>query len=232
MVKHKVLLVEAETVMQVMVEGLIRSICDLKIANTVAEANAKIQKNTFSLILVEVQSPDGDGCEFCEKLRKNNNTTPVLFFAKQADVPRIQSYNFNSADYIVKPFEPKEFAARVSARLRAREADLTIQKGSFNIHLAEQTVTLTTLDGTINSIDLTPIEFKLFSCLLKNESKVVLREDLLKSAWGDSVHVSHHTMDTHISSLRKKLKTYGYSLKSVFKKGYSFTCEITEMQGS
>ncbi len=93
--------------------------------------------------------------------------------------------------------------------------------GPFKLDLISQKAYLAET-GTDSDLELTPIEFKLFAIFLKNEGKPHPRADLKKSVWGPSIHLSDHTVDTHVSSLRKKLTTYGAGLKSIVKTGYVF----------
>lgn len=231
MKKEKVLLVEDARDMQLIVRATIGAECDLSIASTLSEARQLIRDADFSLILLDVVLPDGSGFDLCHALRAEANfkNIPIFFLTGEDGVSqRVMGFDLGADDYIVKPFEPQEFKARVLAKLKrgtAAAGPSSFSRGKFTIDWTAQKASMVKTDGAKVDLALTPIEFKLLVQFLKNEGKVFSREELLESVWGGTVHVSGHTVDTHISSLRKKIGEYSTFIKAVVKKGYCYSPE-------
>lgn len=234
MAGDRILLVEDALSMQLVVQAAVGSLCSLTCVTTIADAEKELAQGPYALILLDVELPDGNGFEFCKKLRgqERYGIVPIIFLTWKADVDqRVLGFSLGGDDYIVKPIEPKEFSARIEAKLKRRPQgplQTTFCKADFKVDLTSHRVFLTSNNGVGNGecekeLNLTPIEFKLLIHFLRNEGVVLSREELLVAVWGDSVHVSAHTIDTHISSLRKKIAHTGHNLKAVVKKGYCFT---------
>jgi DNA-binding response OmpR family regulator len=221
--RDKVLLVEDVQAMQMTVQSLIGSTCDLKCVGTLAEAEKTLKTQNYSLLLLDVVLPDGDGFAFCEKIRQDNTFArlPIIFLTSKQDVEdRVRGFTLGADDYVTKPLEPNEFIARVKSKLVRSQSTKTsdvFTKGEFKIDAISQKAYLNETD-----LGLTPIEFKLFSLFVKNDGHVYSRADLKKFVWGPTIHLSDHTVDTHVSSLRKKLSRFSACLKSVVKTGYVF----------
>lgn len=227
--REKILLVEDTHAMQIVVQSLIGPLYDLTCVSNLKDADEALKKYNFSLLLLDVILPDGDGFAFCEKLRKDSSmlNLPIIFLTSKNEVEdRVRGFNLGADDYVVKPLEPNEFIARIKGKLaRAQSTKIpdVFTKGRFKIDSISQKVFLGNTE-----LGLTPIEFKLFSLFLKNEGQIYSRPDLKRFVWGPSTHLSNHTVDTHVSSLRKKLDGYSMCLKSVVKTGYVFRLSEAE----
>lgn len=225
--KKKVLLVEDARDMQLMVTSALGETCDLMCAGTIADARREMGAIPFDLIILDVNLPDGDGFEFCKYLRAQEmlSEIPIIFLTGETEIlSRVMGFELGADDYVTKPLEPNEFTARVLGKLkRSKKAQTSFRLAGFRVDLNLQKVFETSLDGTEKVMSLTPIECKLLSHFLQHAEKVFSRQELLAQFWGHDVHVSEHTVDTHISSLRKKMGASGSHLQSVFKKGYCFT---------
>lgn len=222
-----VLLVDDSKAMQMTVSSAISSLCQLTCASNIEEAQAQLNRQDFSLVLLDVSLPDGNGFEFCKQLRNNPKfkELPIIFLTGETEIEqRVLGFELGADDYVTKPIEPQEFIARVISKLRKSKAGQTnFRKGDFKIDLNIQKAFLIGNDSSETPLALTPIEFKLLVHFLQNEGKIFSREILLQTVWGDTVHVLGHTVDTHISSLRKKIGTFGSCLKAVMKRGYCFS---------
>lgn len=222
----KVLFVDDSDVMQALVQSVIGSICDLNFASNLKDAYSTLLIEDYSLLLLDVILPDGDGFDFCQRLRQNSifMSLPIIFLTgKNEIIDRVRGFDIGADDYVVKPIEPNEFKARVMSKLNRghySKDSSVFTKASFKINMISQKAYVSDLD-----LGLTPIEFKIFSLLFKNEGQVYSRSDLKKYVWGPSIHLTDHTIDTHISSLRKKMAHFSSCLKSVVKTGYVFNLE-------
>lgn len=149
---------------------------------------------------------------------------PIIFLTGHGEIEdKVLGFQLGADDYVTKPIEPTEFTARVLGKLRRQKSTQTvIKQGGYRVDLSKQKAFSADGNGQEVELNLTPIEFKLLTHFLQNEKKIFSRQDLLQLFWGNTVHVSGHTVDTHISSLRKKMGPAGILLHSVFKKGYCF----------
>jgi len=225
----RILLVEDALSMQLVVQSAVGSLCALTCVTSIADAERELASGPYALLLLDVELPDGNGFEFCKKIRDNQkfHNLPIIFLTWKAEVDhRVLGFSLGADDYIVKPIEPKEFSARIESKLKRRPQgplQTTFRKSDFRVDLTAHRIFLVQVGGVETELSLTPIEFKLLVHFLRNEGVVISREELLVAVWGDSVHVSAHTIDTHISSLRKKISSTGHQLKAVVKKGYCFS---------
>lgn len=229
---EQLLLVEDSLPMQMVVQAAIGHIFPITCVTTLADARRELAAKTFSLVLLDVGLPDGDGFDLCLEIRGREDCRdlPVIFLTGEADVDRkAHGFSIGGDDYIVKPLEPKEFRARVEAKLARRAPaarPTSFTKAKFRVDMTAHKVFLATDDGIEKELGLTPIEYKLLAHFLSNEGKTFPREELLTIVWGETVHVSPHTVDTHISSLRKKIGKYGPCIKAVVKQGYCFSLAL------
>lgn len=226
--RKRVLMIEDARDMQVTVKAAIGHICDLVCVSTLGDGEKELKSGDYSLLLLDVNLPDGDGFEFCRDLREKREFVdlPIMFLTGEIEIDsKVLGFELGADDYVTKPIEPTEFAARVMGKLRRSKQKVEgFTRGPYRVDMVAQRVHDVTLGKPLS---LTPIEFKIFTHLLQNEGQLFSREDLLQLVWGGDVSVSRHTVDTHISSLRKKMGEAGSLLRSVFKKGYFLSFEET-----
>ncbi|WLR42735.1 response regulator transcription factor [Bacillus carboniphilus] len=177
-----------------------------------------------NLILLDVMMPEMDGFTVAEKILENEKT-PIIFLTARGDEwDRIYGLKLGAEDYIVKPFSPGELVARVEVVLRRFHVmkhpseGLTI--GGLEFDLEGRTVKLNS-----EPISLTLKEFELLHFLAKNKGRVFDREQLLEKIWGYDYSGSARTVDTHIKTLRLKMKDNGNIIKTVWGIGYKFVVD-------
>lgn len=230
MAKHSILLVEDVIEVQMIVQATLDPLAKVTCCSTSAQAWDLLKTETFSLIILDVMLPDEDGFQLCAKLRQNelHRDVPVFFLTgKTKPADKVLGFSLGADDYITKPLEPQEFLARVGAKLKkidaANDREAKFVQGPFQVDMEAQRVTIQIPGGDVLEPQLTPIEFKLLVHLLKHQDHVFSREQILKAVWGRNVHVTDRTVDTHMSTLRKKLGPYKDSVASVPRVGYRFT---------
>ena len=185
-----------------------------------------IKQNRYDLYILDIMLPGMDGLELCRKIRAISSS-PVLFLsARDKEVDKVIGLEIGGDDYLAKPFGVRELIARVRALLRRSQGnELTPNSHAITasgITLDEDAHTAT---GPAGDIDLTPREFELMACLMKNAGKVVSREELLRDAWGWEYLTETKTVDTHIERLRDKIEQAGYDpglVETVRGYGYRF----------
>lgn len=181
-----------------------------------------IHLESFSpdVILLDLMLPGLKGMDFLNIIRNNQkyNYIPVIIIsAKNAEIDIIRGLENGADDYLTKPFSMNILAAKVKALLRRAPA-------MENKVVSESGITVDTVNYTAKINDeellLTNKEYELLVLFLKNPKRVFTRNQLLDAIWGYESDVYSRTVDTHISSLRKKLGEKGKIIKSVPKIGY------------
>lgn len=196
------------------------------VANNGEDALEQATRKHYDLFVLDIMLPGMDGYELCRRLR-TKTSAPVLFLsARDTELDKVVGLEIGGDDYLAKPFGVRELIARVRALLRRGSG------GDFPTVTRAITAGGITLDedahtakGDAGPIDLTPREFELLACLMRNAGKVVSREDLLREAWGWEYLTETKTVDTHIKRLRDKIEGAGYDpglVETVRGYGYRF----------
>jgi len=159
------------------------------------------------LVVLDIMMPDMDGWTVCERLRELSDV-PIVFvtaIGKEADI--VRGLEMGADDYLVKPFSPRELLARIEAVLRrgtrggASIDSRTYENGLLTVNLETREVRL---NGQL--VDLTPIEFKLLSTLIRNEDKVLTHRFLLSQVWGPAYEEERQYLKLYVWYLRQKVE--------------------------
>lgn len=161
------------------------------------------------LVLLDWMLPNVSGLELCRQIRANKRTRrlPVILLTAKSEVSdKVRAFDNGADDYIVKPPEAKEMAARIRAVLRR-----TSEQDSDGSHLVFGDIRLDRNRRRVykkdDSIHLGPTEFKLLECLMERPGRVLSREQLLDIIWSHDTDVELRTVDVHVGRLRKALKS-------------------------
>lgn len=180
------------------------------------------ERETLSLIVLDLMLPKFDGLEVCRRLKRNQVTAhiPIIMLtAKGEESDRVVGLELGADDYVVKPFSVRELIARVKAVLRRTEAQ---QKPKDILKVGD--VVVDTVKHKVKvkgkELDLTLTEFRLLAALAQRRGQVLTRNQLIDFARGTDAFVVDRTMDVHLSSLRKKLGGYGDLIETVRGIGY------------
>lgn len=184
------------------------------------------KKTKYDLVILDIMMPKLDGLSVCKEIRKNSETPIIMLTAKGEEIDRVLGFELGADDYVVKPFSPRELAARVKAMLRRVNTKATTNEGTV-LRFSGLTINLDAREAEIegNKMSLTPKEFELLTFLAKNAGRVYTREQLLEHVWGYDFYGDFRTVDTHIKKLREKLSRYGGSanlIATVWGVGYKF----------
>lgn len=180
------------------------------------------EKQTPSLVLLDLMLPGMSGMEFCRRLRREQltETTPVIMLtARAAEADKIAGLETGADDYIVKPFSVKEVIARVRAVLRRSEKESSpkYEDAQLSVDFDDMRVACGGED-----VKLTRKEFALLEHLIRNLGRVATRQQLLDNVWGYSYFGDTRTLDVHIRRLRQKMGECGSSIETVVGVGYRF----------
>ncbi|MCS0788394.1 response regulator transcription factor [Cytobacillus pseudoceanisediminis] len=171
------------------------------------EALKNLEQASPDLIVLDIMMPKMDGLEFCKYVRKNNQVPILMVSAKAEDMDKIMGLMTGADDYMIKPFNPLELAARVKALLRRAnykttgKADDVLYIGSVAIDKRSHGVTA---EGS--EIKLTAREFEILYLLAKNRGRVYASEEIFEKVWNEPGEGSNKTVMVHISNIREKLE--------------------------
>ncbi len=193
-----------------------------------AEAIKVTEEKDIHLVLMDIMMPELDGIKAMLEIRRRSNVPIILLTAKGEDSDKILGLNVGADDYITKPFNPIEVAARVRSQLRrymqlgAGEIRTDVIKiGGIEIDDEEKTVTL---DG--EAVSLTPTEYEILKLLMQNPGRVFSPAEIYGRVWRDSPYGSENTVAVHIRHIREKIEINPAEpryLKVVWGQGYK--CE-------
>ncbi len=182
-----------------------------------------IQQNDVDLAIVDIMMPKIDGYQVIKKIRERRNYVPIMVISARITLSdRVLGIDLGADDYITKPFEPLEIAAKVRAQLRRLNMAVpqkseahTITVGNISLDLAECTA-----HKNGETIELTKAEFKVLELLMGSPKRVFTKEQIYESAWYDSGAVDDNTIRVIISRLRDKIGAE--HIKTIRGLGYRF----------
>ena len=187
-------------------------------------ALALAEDREFDAVLLDIMMPGLDGFSVCRALRKNSDV-PILFLTALSDEEdKLYGYELGADDYITKPFSMSVLYAKLCALIKRRRGNMMtgdrLEAGGLSIRLSSRKV----FAGR-QEISLTPKEYALLECFMRNKNLVMSREQLLVKCWGYDYEGEARAVDTHIKRLREKLGEHAGCIKTVIKAGYKLEVE-------
>jgi DNA-binding response OmpR family regulator len=171
------------------------------------------------LVILDVMLPGLDGFGVCREIRRQADTPILMLTARIEDTDKIVGLELGADDYLTKPFNPRELAARVKAILRRTRAG---QRPTRVLELAGLRVDLERHEVSVNGqpVKLRTKEFGLLATLLENRGIVMERDRLLERVWGYDYFGETRTVDVHVMHLRDKIAGSGVAIETVRGLGY------------
>lgn len=165
---------------------------------------AALSSGCVDLIILDVGLPDRDGFEICREIRRQTDV-PIIFLTARADeIDRVVGLEIGADDYIVKPFSPRELVARVKAILRRGRDRPSAPDNAVAAFAVDPDRGAIFYHGT--RLDLTRYELKLLEILINRPGRIYSRDELMQLAWDDPDASTERTVDSHIKSIRAKLR--------------------------
>jgi len=177
-------------------------------AETGKQGLIEISTRKPDVIILDLGLPDIDGLEVIRETRTWSNIPIIVLSARMQEAEKVAALDAGADDFLSKPFGTPELLARVRAQLRRRsmlseDSHQGIYTfGNINVDLPRRIVSK---DSEV--VHLTPIEFRLFTVLVKNAGRVVTQKQLLKEVWGPSYTENEHYLRIYMSHLRQKLES-------------------------
>lgn len=220
---HKIIVIEDEPdIANLLAFHLKSNGYDCIIAKDGKKGLSLAQSERPDLVLLDLMLPGMTGTDICKVLKGNAETShiPIIMLTARGDeVDRILGFELGADDYVIKPFSPRELMLRIKTVLKRNANPLPkVAHWQRDGLVADFDAYALMVDGV--DAHLTPTEFNLFGEFVRNEGKVLSREQLLSKAWGYEFEGYSRTVDTHVRRLRKKLGPYADWLETVRGIGY------------
>jgi len=176
-----------------------------------ADMNARLARNRYDLIVLDLMLPGEDGLAICRRLRADGETIPIIMLTARGDeVDRIVGLEMGADDYLPKPFNPRELLARINAVLRRRSRlpagapeaeEQSVEFGPYRLDLGTRRLT-----RAGEPVALTSGEFALLKAFVKHPRHPLSREKLMELARGREHEAFDRSIDVQVSRLRKLLE--------------------------
>jgi len=242
-------------------EGLNRGICftmtkegyKVLSARDLSQGGKIFDENPVELIILDLGLPDGDGLDFCKKIRALSSLPIIMLTARDLETDEVIGFETGADDYITKPFSLSVLKVRVSALLRrsngllSQDARLSSQNTDLKEKLPQSKFQWLISDNIrlckdnmkvyqdAKEIDLSATEYKLLKLFMEHKGQVLLKEQILEAIWDiDSNFVDDNTLPVNIRRLRKKLEekpSQPKLIKTVHGMGYIWNERNSENEG-
>lgn len=178
------------------------------------QALAHLLRTSFDLVILDVGLPDINGFELCKKIRHFSDVPIIFLTARDHEVDRVVGLEIGGDDYLTKPFSLRELVARIKVILRRASKQVLVLDSEVALALGtEAKLRLFKHDQDTKRlhycgklVDLTPYEYGLLTTLYAHPERVFSREQLIQAVWPDTCESFDRVVDTHIKSLRAKLR--------------------------
>ncbi|UNK57620.1 two-component system response regulator CreB [Pseudoxanthomonas daejeonensis] len=179
------------------------------------QALERVRSGGIDVLVLDVGLPDISGFDVCRRLRGFSDIPVIFLTARNDEIDRVLGLELGADDYMAKPFSPRELVARVRARLRRHAAtgvsgdapvdgdgwtgrgDFAVDRSGHRIRYRDQ------------ALDLTRYEYVLLEALLQRPGAILSRAQLMDRGWDSDADSSDRTVDTHVKTLRAKLRAAG-----------------------
>ena len=163
-----------------------------------------IRNRRYDLVVLDVMLPEIDGFETCRRIRQFSDIPIVMLTARGEVMDRVVGLELGADDYLPKPFEPRELVARIQnifRRGKAEESGAVFELGELSVDTARKSLTR---DG--EEIAITATEYELLSLLLRNQDRVLSRDEIMRELRGIDADIYSRAIDVLVSRLRQKLQ--------------------------
>lgn len=177
-------------------------------------------EHEFDAVLLDIMMPGLDGFSVCRALRKENSVPIIFLTALSDEEDKLLGYELGADDYVTKPFTMSVLYAKTAALIKRSRGSMLTSENRIEV----AGITLDTTSHKVftgrREVVLTPKEYSLLLCLMRNKNIVMSREQLLVKCWGYDYEGESRAVDTHIKRLREKLGEHAGCIKTVIKAGY------------
>ena len=205
--KARVLVVEDQVLMRRLLIENLSPVFEVTSVGTLSAAAAEMARDRFDLVLLDVTLPDGDGVEFCTRVRLHSNV-PIIIVTARAEVAHVVAgLEAGADDYISKPFRFEELAARIGAQLR-RSTTLNEAEAPERIEIGDLVVDDALQDAVVRKrrAGLTQTEFAILRFLGMRAGKAVSRAAIFNHVWGSRAEHTEKILSVYVRRIRQKIE--------------------------
>ncbi len=196
---------------------------DVVTASDGNDALAKVNNESFDLMILDIMLPGASGFDICKAARKISDCPIIFLTALGSENNILKGYETGCDDYVVKPFSLRHLYAKSLALLKRAKKSCdgdTLRCGSISLNKKTMLVTVKGRETAINAR-----EYFLLVYLLENKESVLTRQSILEHVWGDDLDVNDRVVDNTIRRLRESLGAASSQIKTVIGRGYRLTEE-------
>lgn len=179
------------------------------LCTTGAKGIELVNKSSPHLIILDIRLPDGSGFDFCRQLRQSGFRQPIVMLTAQHDeLDKVLGLEMGADDYVTKPYSLRELVSRVRAQLRRAYGEYSsTESAQVVIHDVVLDPSMGQARRGEESLNLTPIEFRLLSYLARHRGQALSRAQIVEAVWGYAPDLeSEKTVNVHIRRLREKIE--------------------------
>lgn len=171
-------------------------------------AIARLKQQHCDFAILDVGLPDGSGFELLKTIRQSGNDMPVLFLtARSEEIDRIVGLEIGADDYVTKPFSPREVVTRVKVILKRLDKHQSAEPIDRSDRLFDHKIEQRLIRYQNQPLELTRAEYELMRRFIEQPNRVFTRRQLIENIWSSNHPSDDRAIDTHIKTLRAKLKT-------------------------
>jgi two-component system, OmpR family, copper resistance phosphate regulon response regulator CusR len=187
-----------------------------------------VERNSYNLIILDINLPLLNGYELCKEIRKTNSNIPIIMLtAFGSPDNKLNGFESGADDYVVKPFDFRELLARINVFIK--RSNQTTSSNILKISDLELDIYNKTVTRAQKRIELTAKEYLLLETFLKNKDKLLTREFIIEHVWGIEFDPSTNIIDVYVNYLRKKIDK-DFEPKLIHTKfGFGFYCSEKEL---
>lgn len=168
------------------------------------DAIQALEQQSFALAILDVGLPDMDGFELCKRLQQKTSVPVIFLTARNDEIDRVVGLEIGADDYVCKPFSPRELMARVKIVLKRHQAVPLLSSQKLADFEWDEAARSIRWKGEL--LNLTRYEYDILQLLLNAPTKIFSRDEIMEKVWVAPDHSLDRTVDTHIKTLRSKLR--------------------------
>ncbi|HEU5283243.1 MAG TPA: response regulator transcription factor [Burkholderiales bacterium] len=176
----------------------------VSVRGSAGEGLALLDRETFDALILDVMLPDADGFDVCRRVRAGSDLPILMLTARGEETDRIVGLELGADDYLPKPFNPRELAARLRAILRRRGAGARGEALRFGRLEVDRGARAVRIDGEERPV--TSYQFELLWTLAQNAGRVMSRDALMDKLRGEQFDAFDRSLDVHISRIRAAIE--------------------------
>lgn len=225
MSKAKILLIDDSEDIHQLVSKTLSDICQLTSAFTFSEGRKQFESDEYDIVIIDLNLEDKNGMDLLKEFKSHPTETRFFIMTGKDSVnDELLGHGYGVHEYLKKPMNRDVLKAIVQKNLKIRQQDAPaeLKVTPFEIYPDQFKAFALSPKGEKTEFNLTVKEFHILVKLVSHPDKPFSREELFNQIWESDSDSTFRTIDMHVSSLRKKLGTYGSTIKTVHQIGYKF----------